>query len=129
MPLEKPAVAPQKSRILVAITATALLAGILLTYAPRGRSFALLAEAPALLAWALLYCWYKADLVQKRRLTSTTFNGLVIALSWLILPGYFFHSRGAWGGAKATLLFYLGLLAWGLVAGLASVAWHAAGSA
>lgn len=53
MPLEKPAVAPQKSRILVAITATALLADILLSYAPRGRSFALLAEAPAQLARGL----------------------------------------------------------------------------
>lgn len=126
MPLPKSKATPKKSQLLVAITATALLAGILLSYAPRGRSFALLAEAPALLAWALLYCWYKADLVQKRRLTSTTFNGLVIALSWLFLPGYFFHSRGAWRGVKATLLFYLGVLAWGLVAGLASMAWQAA---
>nr|WP_316638712.1 hypothetical protein [uncultured Roseateles sp.] len=129
MPFASHKTETQKKRILLAIGVTALLAGVLLSYSPRSRSLALLAEVPTLLAWALLYCWYKADLIQRSRLTSTTFNWLVIALSWLMLPGYFFRSRGLWGGTKATMLLYLGMLAWCLVAGLASLAWQAATAA
>lgn len=82
----------------------------------------LLAFAPTVVAWTLIYAWFKADAAQRSIRTSTTFNGFVIGFSLLALPIYFFRSRGALGGLASSAVFFAGLVAWSvgaaLVAGL-----------
>ena len=115
-----------KNALLLSIAATALVSGMLLPIGPTSRAMALLAEAPAMVAWVLLYVWYKADVAQRKVATSTTFNGLVIAFGWLALPSYFVRSRGLLRGAVLTFLFYAGMLAWSLLAVVAASVRHAA---
>jgi hypothetical protein len=112
------ATSQRKKLALLSIAATAVISGMLLPVGPTSRAMVLLAEVPAFVAWTLLYIWYKADVAQRSVATSTTFNGLVIALSWLALPGYFLRSRGLLGGVLSTVLFYSGVVLWALLAAI-----------
>ena len=103
----------QKKRIAVlSIAATALVTGALLAGAQFSRGLALAAEVPVLVAWVLIYIWYKEDVAQRSIRTSTEFNGLVISFSFVALPIYFIRSRGLVRGAIAAAIFYLGMLSW-----------------
>jgi hypothetical protein len=103
----------QRKRVaLLAIAATAIAAGALLATAQMSRGLSLVAEIPVLIAWVLIYIWYKEDVAQRSVRTSTEFNGLVIAMSVVALPIYFVRSRGFVRGAVAAVLFYLGMLGW-----------------
>ena len=99
---------------------------MLLPVRPTTRAMALMAEAPAIVAWVMVYLWYKADVSQRRLTTSTSFNGLVIALGLVALPGYFVRTRGLARGAMSTIIFYAGILGWSLVAGMIASVRHAA---
>lgn len=108
----------RKRLLLLSIAATAVAYGLLLPADPGARAMILLAEVPSLMAWALFYAWYKTDVLQRRTSTSTAFNGLVILLGWIAVPGYFFRTRGALRGALSTLVFYASVVAWSLLAAL-----------
>ena len=105
-----------KTSIYLAFAATSIVAGGLLPTEQTGRAMHGLAFVPSIVAWVLIYIWFKADVAQRRIRTSTTFNGLVIGFSILALPIYFFRSRGVARALKSTLIFYLCLIGWSVVA-------------
>jgi len=106
---------------LMLFSATAFAAGMLMPVQPVARHMALLGQAPTIVAWVLLYVWYKSDVASRGLVTSTWFNGLVISLSFIAMPVYFIRSRGAFRGIVAALLFYAAVIGWSLLAAIASV--------
>ncbi|MDT9000851.1 hypothetical protein RQP53_16365 [Paucibacter sp. APW11] len=84
-----------KNRVaLVAFGGTAVAAGVLMPAHPVSRYAVLLGQAPTIIAWVLLYLWYKSDVASRGLVTSTRFNGFVIAFSFIAMPVYLIRSRG-----------------------------------
>jgi len=106
----------RKTIALLAIAATAVSIGALSGLLEATLATAFTAEALSLLAGALIYVWYKEDVLQRRVRTSTEFNGLVILLAPVSLPIYFLRSRGLGRGLLATALFFLSMVGWALLA-------------
>lgn len=114
----------KQNLLVVAIAASAVAAGLLAPSAQLSRVQFLFAQVPSFIAWVLLYGWYKADIAQRRTVTGTTFNGLVIAFTLFALPIYFVRTRGLLRGALSTALFCLGFIAWSVLAGFIAVVLH-----
>ncbi len=59
----------------------------------------------ALLAGFLVFCWYRLDAAERGYRRSRGLNIGVVAFGVVVLPYYFFRSRGAKRGALATAAF------------------------
>ena len=110
----------KKKTVLRAIAATAIATGALASVAEANRLIGFTAQAFTLAAGALIYIWYKEDVLQRRMRMSTEFNGLVISFTLLALPIYLLRSRGLIRGLIATALFYLSMVGWAVLAGISA---------
>lgn len=60
-----------------------------------------------------VFRWYLLDAAEHGFERSRLFDVLVVAAACVVLPWYFFRTRGAIGGLRATLVCLLGLVALG----------------
>ena len=74
----------------------------------------------------LLFLWYCADAHQRSFKRSPGLNIFVVALAGVGMPYYFFRSRGFKGGLLATILFFLAVLALGVLSSIGAFAVYAA---
>jgi hypothetical protein len=65
---------------------------------PLGLAFALV-EA------ALIFFWYRVDSIERGYRRTALLSTMIVAVSLLALPWYFFHSRGFLRGLQATGVF------------------------
>jgi hypothetical protein len=91
----------QKTLLLVALAITSFLCGAVRQYFTPG-----VAQAPSDIAFVLtgtlvVFLWYRIDSNIRNYQRSALLNVGVIALTIIVLPYYFFRSRGAKGGFLA----------------------------
>lgn len=80
-----------------------------------GQPFAQVDIAFALLSVALVFAWYRMDAWQRGYRRSPVLDVMVVAVTILALPYYFFRTRGLVGGLRASGLLLLSLIGYSVL--------------
>ena len=96
-----------KNKILLALVLASFISGAVDQYFYPGVLFPPTALLAAVTFLLLIFAWYRLDATEIGYKRTRSLNVGVVALGVLALPYYFFRSRGAKGGAIATLAMLL----------------------
>lgn len=114
-----------KSLVLAGLALLAFASGFIGQLLYPGREIAPSEIYFMLASTLLVFLWYRIDSDQAAYPRSIWLNISVLALALVALPYYFFRSRGAKGGAIATLAFLALLVCWAVLAVVGQhAAWH-----
>ncbi len=105
-----------KSIVLLTLAIASLASGAVDQYFYAGVAFPPTALAFTVIGALLIFAWYRLDSTQIGYRRSPWLNVGVIALAIVVLPYYFFRSRGTKRGLIATGLFLLVFIAFNLLA-------------
>ena len=101
--------------VLTSLAVIGFVGGVTRQLLAPGQPFAQ-ADIPfALLSVALIFAWYRMDAAQREYRRSPFLDVMVVAVTILALPYYFFRTRGLAGGLRASGLLVLALIGYSVL--------------
>jgi hypothetical protein len=105
-------------KLVIAYLVLSVAEGVLSPVFYPGQVFSPITVAFMLAYLFLVFWWYRVDSDVQKYSRSVWLNVGVICLNIIALPYYFFRTRGGKGGAIATIVFLLFIVASGFLTGI-----------
>ena len=101
--------------VLISLAVIAFVSGVTRQVLEPGQPFAQADISFALLSVALIFAWYRMDAVQRGYRRSPFLDVMVVAITILALPYYFFRTRGLVGGFRASGILILAIIGYSVL--------------